>query len=182
MRLAQYRFLPSLVLFAADGVATGGAPAVKVTEEKPLTLGEQLRAAVSSKATLGRQIDELREESGAAAETITRMTEELATATRELDEAKAAVTALTSERDLAVGKVKELEAAKKTVGQEAREKLSELGVPAAELPASTDPAEGDGESDAAIYARWQAAKGGEKTALLRANRDALLRHEKTLRK
>lgn len=127
-----------------EGGKAGTEPA------EPLTIGQQLRAALSAKATLVAKIDEQR---GALAD-MTKQLEagetDLAAARAEIVKLKEKITELEAAKEKASTEIKDAKAESsrltteaKTAGQLADEKLDALGFPARELPKADADKTGD---------------------------------------
>ena len=115
-----------------------------------------------------------------AQEKITSLESQLATAQAEATAEKERANALQLQIDEANatieglnGKVGTLEKEKKTVAQSTVEKLSELGVPAAELPEGGSL---NAPDDADIYTTWKGMTGPEKIKYRQENAEALARY------
>jgi chromosome segregation ATPase len=129
------------------------------------------QAAIADKNALLSEVASLKE-------SIASLTGERDTLAGELADAVSAHEVLKGERDgieLALnearGEIAQLQASAKTVADATVEKLHELGVPAAELPAAA----AAGEEDEALLERYQGMQGAERTAFFRGNRAALER-------
>ncbi len=125
----------SLIFFNAP-TEQPGAPAPAAEEPAPgATIGEQLRAAISSKVGLQRTIDTLKTEATQAGETITRVTTDLTNMTVDRDRLQGELGTMTTDRDRLQGEVTRLEGEAKTAEDLAADIVAKGGFPAADLPA-----------------------------------------------